>query len=57
MSITSKSTRNAKKYRIVFLGDQGVGKTSIIERYTTDRFDEGYNVKYYFYLFVVNSWY
>lgn len=39
MSITSKSTRNAKKYRIVFLGDQGVGKTSIIERYTTDRFD------------------
>lgn len=44
MSLTSKQTRNAKKYRIVFLGDQGVGKTSIIERYTTDRFDEGYNV-------------
>lgn len=46
MSLTSKSNRNAKKYRIVFLGDQGVGKTSIIERYTTDRFDEGYNVLY-----------
>ena len=30
MSLTSKETRNAKKYRIVFLGDQGVGKTSII---------------------------
>jgi len=30
MSLTSKETRNAKKYRIVFLGDQGVGKTSVI---------------------------
>lgn len=55
MSLTSKSTRNAKKYRIVFLGDQGVGKTSIIERYTTDRFDEGYNVLTYFR--IVDSWY
>lgn len=44
MSLTSKSNRNAEKYRIVFLGDQGVGKTSIIEKYTTDRFDEGHNV-------------
>ena len=44
MSLTSKSNRNAKKFRIVFLGDQGVGKTSIIERYSTDRFDENYNV-------------
>ena len=30
MSITSQSHRNAKKFRIVFLGDQDVGKTSII---------------------------
>ena len=31
MSVTSShSNRNAQKFRIVFLGDQGVGKTSII---------------------------
>jgi GTPase SAR1 family protein len=30
MSLTSKTNKNAKKYRMVFLGDQGVGKTSII---------------------------
>lgn len=39
MSITSSSSnRNSKKFRIVFLGDQGVGKTSIIERYTNNRY-------------------
>lgn len=54
MSLTSKSNRNAKKYRIVFLGDQGVGKTSIIERYTTDRFDEGYNVLLHHYIYTVH---
>ncbi len=45
MSITSSSSnRNTQKYRIVFLGDQGVGKTSIIERYTNNKFEEGYHV-------------
>lgn len=44
MSLTSKSNRNAKKFRVVFLGDQSVGKTSIIERYSSGRFDENYNV-------------
>lgn len=40
MSITSSSSnRNTQKYRIVFLGDQGVGKTSIIERYTNNKFE------------------
>lgn len=40
MSITSSNTaRNAVKLRLVFLGDQGVGKSSIIDRYTTNRFD------------------
>ena len=45
MSITSsQSNRNAQKFRIVFLGDQGVGKSSIIERYTNNKFDETHNV-------------
>jgi len=40
MSITSSNTnRNCTKLRIVFLGDQGVGKSSIIDRYTTNRYD------------------
>ena len=40
MSITSSSSnRHSQKFRIVFLGDQGVGKTSIIERYTNNRYE------------------
>jgi GTPase SAR1 family protein len=27
------------KYKIVFLGDMGVGKTSIIERFVRDQFE------------------
>lgn len=45
MSITSStSNRNSTKLRVVFLGDQGVGKSSIIDRYTTSRFNDNYNV-------------
>ena len=33
------------KYKIVFLGDQSVGKTSIILRYTQDSFDVKYQVR------------
>ena len=32
------------KYKIVFLGDQGVGKTSIITRFMYDNFDKNYQV-------------
>ena len=32
------------KYKIVFLGDQSVGKTSIIYRFTQDSFDVKYSV-------------
>ena len=35
------------KYKIVFLGDQSVGKTSIILRFTQDSFDGNYQVKYF----------
>ena len=45
MSITSSHTsRNCTKLRIVFLGDQGVGKSSIIDRYTTNHFEDAHNV-------------
>lgn len=30
------------KYKLVFLGDQGVGKTSMITRFMYDTFDTGY---------------
>jgi GTPase SAR1 family protein len=33
------------KYKIVFLGDQSVGKTSIILRFTSDSFDVKYQVR------------
>lgn len=30
------------KYKLVFLGDQGVGKTSVITRFMYDTFDNAY---------------
>lgn len=45
MSIASSNTnRNCVKLRVVFLGDQGVGKSSIIDRYTTERYEETHSV-------------
>lgn len=32
------------KYKLVFLGDQSVGKTSIITRFMYDKFDTTYQV-------------
>ena len=43
------------KYKLVFLGDQSVGKTSIINRFMFDTFDGKEHVKFYliFYLIIL----
>ena len=33
------------KYKLVFLGDQAVGKTAIITRFMYDKFDDTYQVR------------
>ena len=33
------------RYKFVFVGDVGVGKTSIMNRFITDQFSEEYDVK------------
>jgi Ras-related protein Rab-6A len=40
--ISENSTVGKFKYKIVFLGDQSVGKTSVIHRFIYDSFDENY---------------
>lgn len=44
MAATSTVTPLAK-YKLVFLGDQSVGKTSIITRFMYDKFDTTYQVR------------
>ena len=42
-NITQDTSSVSKfKYKVVFLGDQSVGKTSIIHRFIYDTFDENY---------------
>ncbi len=35
-------TEDIPKYKIIFLGDQGVGKSSILNRFSHDKFEEEY---------------
>lgn len=44
MSLSSSTVGGKIKYKIVLLGDQHVGKTSIIERFINDRFESNYSV-------------
>lgn len=34
-----------QKFKLVFLGDQSVGKTSVITRFMYDNFDSAYQVR------------
>lgn len=43
------------KYKLVFLGDQSVGKTSIITRFMYDKFDTTYQV--FFSISLINSFF
>ena len=40
----SASASPLAKFKLVFLGDQSVGKTSIITRFMYDKFDNTYQV-------------
>jgi Ras-related protein Rab-6A len=41
---TSTTTPTLRKYKLVFLGEQSVGKTSLITRFMYDSFDTAYQV-------------
>ena len=41
----SQTVTPLAKYKLVFLGDQSVGKTSIITRFMYDKFDTTYQVR------------
>lgn len=45
MSVSSSTMGGGRtKYKVILLGDQSVGKSSIIEKYIKDKFEEGFNV-------------
>ena len=44
MSLASSTVGGKTKYKVVLLGDQMVGKTSIIDRFINDRFENSYSV-------------
>jgi small GTP-binding protein len=51
MSLTSSTIGGKTKYKIVLLGDQHVGKTSVIDRFINDRFETTYSV----YLIIIQA--
>lgn len=43
-SASEPTSGSFSKYKIIFLGDQSVGKTSIVTRFMYDKFDTTYQV-------------
>ena len=41
------------RYKLVFVGDVGVGKTSIMNRFITDQFSEEYDVNKNIYIIII----
>ena len=41
------------RYKIVFVGDGGVGKTSIMNRFITDQFTDDYDVTKIIYIIII----
>jgi Ras-related protein Rab-6A len=44
MSLSKSAKASKRTHKIIFLGDSGVGKTCVIEKFATNRFDELFNV-------------
>jgi GTPase SAR1 family protein len=43
----NNSSLNITRYKIVFIGDVSVGKTSILNRFLENKFSDEYQVKYF----------
>lgn len=44
--MSQKNSKISKRtHKIIFLGDSGVGKTCIIEKFASNRFDDFFNVR------------
>ena len=46
MSSSKTSKISKKTHKIIFLGDSGVGKTCIIDRFANNKYDEYFNVSF-----------
>lgn len=45
MSVSSLGMKSKKKYKLILLGDQSVGKTCLIERFINNTFEDSENVR------------
>jgi len=50
MDFDQSSFISMTRFKIVFVGDISVGKTSVINRFVENKFKDVYDVYYYFYL-------
>lgn len=45
MSASKSSKISKKTHKIIFLGDSGVGKTALIDKFANNRFEDYFNVR------------